>query len=128
LQYPIEASEGNLSDGRQEGNRHLRNKKREYLKDKINELESNSNNKKFRDTYMVINEFKKGYQLRTNLEKDERGDLLAERHRILDRWKNYFCQLWNVHGAGGVRQTEMHTAEPFVPEPSSSEVEIAIGS
>jgi hypothetical protein len=30
-----------------------------------------------------------------------------------------------VHGAGGVRQTEMHTAEPFVPEPSVSEVEVA---
>jgi hypothetical protein len=29
--------------------------------------------------------------------------------------------------AGGVRQTEMHTAEPFVPVPSTSEVEIAIG-
>jgi hypothetical protein len=33
----------------------------------------------------------------------------------------------NVKGAGGVRQTEMHTAEPFVPEPSSSEVEVSIG-
>jgi hypothetical protein len=59
--------------------------------------------------------------------KDERGDLLADPHNILNRWKNYFCQLWNVHGAGGVRQTEMHTAEPFVPEPSSSEVEVATG-
>jgi hypothetical protein len=28
---------------------------------------------------------------------------------------------------GCVRQTEMHTAEPFVPEPSASEVEVAIG-
>jgi hypothetical protein len=37
-----------------------------------------------------------------------------------------FCQLLNVHGAGGVRQTEMHTAEPFVPELSASEVEDAI--
>jgi hypothetical protein len=27
---------------------------------------------------------------------------------------------------GGVRQTEMHTAEPFVPEPSASEAEVAI--
>jgi hypothetical protein len=27
----------------------------------------------------------------------------------------------------GIRQTEMHTAEPFVPEPSASEVEVAIG-
>jgi hypothetical protein len=58
---------------------------------------------------------------------DERGDLLADPHKILNRWKNYFCQLLNVHGAGGVRQTEMHTAEPFVPEPSASGVGVAIG-
>jgi hypothetical protein len=77
--------------------------------------------------YRGINEFKKGYQPRTNLIKDERGDLLADPHKILDRWKNYFCQLLNVHGAGDVRQTEMHTAEPFVPEPSASEVVIAVG-
>jgi hypothetical protein len=61
------------------------------------------------------------------LVKDERGDLLADPHKSLNRWKNYFCQLLNVHGAGGVRQTEMHTAEPFVPEPSASEAEVAIG-
>jgi hypothetical protein len=30
-------------------------------------------------------------------------------------------------GAGGVRQTEMHTAEPFVSQPSASEVEVAVG-
>jgi hypothetical protein len=45
----------------------------------------------------------------------------------VNRWRNYFCQLLNVHGAGGVRQTEGHTAEPFVPQPSASEVEVAIG-
>jgi hypothetical protein len=28
---------------------------------------------------------------------------------------------------GGVRQTEMHTAEPSVPQPSASEAEVAIG-
>jgi hypothetical protein len=33
----------------------------------------------------------------------------------------------NIHGAGGVRQTEMHTAKPFVPEPSASVAEVAIG-
>ena len=32
----------------------------------------------------------------------------------------------NVHGAHDVRQTETHTAEPLVPEPSASEVEMAI--
>jgi hypothetical protein len=33
----------------------------------------------------------------------------------------------NVHGACCVRQTEMHSAEPFVPQPSASEVEVATG-
>jgi hypothetical protein len=31
----------------------------------------------------------------------------------------------NEHEVGGVRQTEMHTAKPFVPQPSASEVEVA---
>jgi hypothetical protein len=46
------------------------------LKDKINELESNSKNKNIRDLYRGINEFKKGYQPRINLVKDKRGDYL----------------------------------------------------
>jgi hypothetical protein len=32
----------------------------------------------------------------------------------------------NVHGVNDVRQTEIHTAEPLVPEPSASESEMAI--
>jgi hypothetical protein len=38
-----------------------------------------------------------------------------------------FLSAVECHWAGGFRQTEMHTAEPFVPEPSTSEVEVAIG-
>jgi hypothetical protein len=37
------------------------------------------------------------------------------------------CQLLNVQGADGVRQTEVQTVEPFVSEPSASEVEVVIG-
>jgi hypothetical protein len=32
----------------------------------------------------------------------------------------------NVHGVNGVRQTEIHTAETLVPEPSVFEFELAI--
>jgi hypothetical protein len=117
LQDPSEANEDNLSYIRREASRPFRKKKREYLRDKINVLESDSKNKDIKNLYRGINKFKKGNQPRTNLLKDERGDLLADPHKILNRWKNYFCQLLNVHGAGGVRQTEMHTAEPSVPEP-----------
>jgi hypothetical protein len=54
------------------------------------------------------------------------GDILTDHETILTRWKNYFCQLLNVQGPGGVRQTEIHTAEPFAPEPSATECEVAI--
>jgi hypothetical protein len=60
--------------------------------------------------------------------KEKNSDLLADSHSILNRWKNYFCQLLNVLGVNDVRQTEIHTAEPLVLEPSSFEVEIAIGN
>jgi hypothetical protein len=82
LQDPSEANEGNLSAIRREASRYFRNKEREYLKDKINELESNSKNKNIRDLYRGINEFKKGYQPRTNMVKDERGDLVADPHKV----------------------------------------------
>jgi hypothetical protein len=97
------------------------------LKGKTNKLETNSKNKNIRDLYKGITEFKKSYQPRTNLVKDEKNDALVDPYKILNRWKNCVCQLLNVHGAGGVRQTAMHTAEPAVPEPSTSEVEVAIG-
>jgi hypothetical protein len=50
----------------------------EYLKHKINELATNSKNKNIRDLYRGINEFKRGYQQRNNLVKDENCDLLAD--------------------------------------------------
>jgi hypothetical protein len=60
LQDPSEVNEDNLSDVRWEAGRYFRNKKREYLKDKINYLESNSKNKNIRDLYRGINELNKG--------------------------------------------------------------------
>jgi hypothetical protein len=116
----------NMDNVRREACKTFRTKKREYLKNKINGLETNNKNKNIRDLYRGINEFKKGYQPRTNMIKEENGDLFADSNSILNRWKNYFCQLLNVHGVNDVRQTKVHTAEPLVSERSSSEVEIAI--
>jgi hypothetical protein len=52
--------------------------------------------------------------------------LLADCYNILNSWKNYACQLFNVHDISDVRQTEMHTAEPVVPGPNSFKAEITI--
>jgi hypothetical protein len=58
--------------------------------------------------------------------QDENGDLLADSHNILNRWRNYFSQLLNVYSVGDVRQIEKDTAEPFIPYPSPFEVETAV--
>jgi hypothetical protein len=99
-----------------------------YLKDKINELESNSKNKNIRDLYRGINEFKKSYQPRTNLVKEERGDLLVDPHNILNRWKNYFCELLNIHGVGGVRWTEMQQLSHLCQSPVPQRLRLLLGS
>jgi hypothetical protein len=56
-----------LNNVRRDASRHFRNKKKAYLKAKIEELETNSKLKNVRDMYMGINDFKKGYQPRTNI-------------------------------------------------------------
>jgi len=52
--------------------------------------------------------------------------LVKDSHSILARWRKPFSQLFNVHGVNDVRQTEIHTAEPLVPEPNTFEVQMAI--
>jgi hypothetical protein len=59
-------------------------------------------NTNLRDLCRVISKFKKGYQPRNNLVKDQKIDLLADSHRISNRWKYHFCQLLNVHGVNTV--------------------------
>jgi hypothetical protein len=46
----------------------------------MKELETKSKIKNIRDLYMNISEIKKGYQPRTNIVKDERGDLVTDSH------------------------------------------------
>jgi hypothetical protein len=58
--------------------------------------------------------------------RDEKIELLAVSHSILNRWKNYFSQLLNAHNVSDVRQIEVHTAKPLVPGPSCLEVKIVI--
>jgi hypothetical protein len=61
LQDQREINKDNLNNKRCEASRHFRKKRREYPKDKINELATNSMNKNIRDLHRGKNEFKRGY-------------------------------------------------------------------
>jgi hypothetical protein len=114
LQNPSQISGDNLQNLRRETSRTFTKKKREYLKNGISELETNNKNKNIRDSYRGINECKKEYQPRINIIKDENGNLLTDPHSVLNKWKNFFNQVLNVHGVHDVRQMDIHTAEPLL--------------
>jgi glucan phosphorylase len=59
LQNPGGINGDNLNV-RREASRHFRNRNRKYLKDKINELATNSKNKIITDLYRRINKYKRG--------------------------------------------------------------------
>jgi hypothetical protein len=126
LQEPNEINEDNLNNVRCEVSRYFGKKKKEYLKDKIIELAMNSKNKNIKDPYRGINVFKKGYQHRSILVKDENGVMLADFNTILNRWKSYLSHILHVQNMNDIRQIEIHTVEPLVPGPSHLEVEISI--
>jgi hypothetical protein len=66
------------------------------------------------------------HQPRINIIKDENGNLLPD-PKSVNRWKIFFNQVLNVHGAHDVRQKDIHRAEPLMPVPNLVKVEIAIG-
>ena len=116
LQNP-ESSLDNLNNARCKASRHFRNKNREYLKVKINELETKT--VRIRIAENCIDES-------ATLRRPTILDLIAGFNSNLARWNNYFSRLLNVHRGNDVRQTEIHTAEPTVPEPSAVEVEMTV--
>jgi hypothetical protein len=114
LQNPYETNGDYMNHVRPEIDRTSTNRKREHLKErKNNKHETNGKNKSLID-------FKKSYQPKINLLKDENGDLLVDSRflQYFDRWRYYFSQLLKVHSGKYVRQTEMHTAEPLLSEHS----------
>jgi tRNA A37 threonylcarbamoyladenosine dehydratase len=96
LQEPNQRNVNNLNRVRHEASRHFRNKKKEYLKTKIDEIETN---RKIEN----VSDFKNGYQPRTTIVKDEKSDWVTNCHSILATWRKHFSQLLNVYEVNEVR-------------------------
>ena len=113
MQWVHDSSQSNVDNVNNVGHetiRRFRNKKKEHLKAKIEELETNSKIKNIRDLYRSITDFRKGYQARANIVKDKKGDLVADCYSIVARWRNHFSQLLNVHGVNDIKHS-IHTQQ-----------------
>jgi hypothetical protein len=91
LEDSSQSSGDNFNTVRRETSRHYRNKIKEYLKGKINQSGTHGKNMNIRDLCRGINEFKKGYEPRASLVKDEKGDLFVDSHSIVNSG-SIFCQ------------------------------------
>ena len=101
----------NLNNVRREASRHFRNKQKEYLKAKIEDVETNSKIKNISYLYRRISDFMKAYQPRTNRVKDQTGDFVTGSYSIMVRQRQYFSQLLNVHVVNDIKHTDIHTTE-----------------
>ena len=61
VQDPSQSNVDNLNNVRRQVSRHFRNKKKAYLRAKIEDLETNNKIQNIRDLYRGISDFKKGY-------------------------------------------------------------------
>jgi hypothetical protein len=80
---------------RHETSRYFKKKKREYLKDKVNELATYRKNKNIGDLQRGRKLISRWLPSHNFL--NENGDLYADSHNILKRWKTCFSCLLNVH-------------------------------
>jgi len=80
----------NMNNVRRKVSRHFRNETKAYLEAKFEELGTNCKVNNVSDWYRGINDFKIGYQPRTIIVKDEKGDLVADLQNIMARWRKYF--------------------------------------
>jgi len=104
LQDPDHSNVDNLNNVRREASKNFKNKK-EYLKAKTDELETSSNINNIKHLHKGIDYFKRGSRPRTNIVKDEKGDMATNSHSILVRCRNHSSQLLNVHVVNDHRQT-----------------------
>jgi hypothetical protein len=87
LQNPSKTDGDSLNKINCETSRTVRNREREYLKEKKCMSLKRTARSKMSEAYfeISINEFKKGYHPKSNKAKDENGYLLSDSHSILGR-------------------------------------------
>jgi hypothetical protein len=98
------------------------------VKAKTDYLETSSKIKNILGVERDISQFKKVHLPRTKIIWNEKDDLFTDSYSILATWKKNvsLSSLIYVHGVSDVRQTEIHTAGPLLPESSTFKVEMAI--
>ncbi len=79
-------------------------------------IETNSRENNPREMYRGINNIRKGFQGKSQIMKDENGNLITGERELVAQWGNYFNGLLNVNNDHAESEGDIHTAELCVEE------------
>ena len=92
------------------------------MKRRVEELLEHNDRKESRKFYKSIKDNVQTFRPKLTACKDEEGNLLTEKHKIVSRWKEYFKQqLYRDDTEPEVM--EYFTAEPHIESPTYEEVD-----
>ena len=97
LQAKTRASREIYEIKRTEANKVCRRKRRDWINSKIKYIEELNDKKETRKFFKEAQFFNKHQSTLPNCCKDKDGNILSEQKDILQRWKQYFCDLQSLN-------------------------------
>jgi len=106
-----------------------RERKRKWEQEKLEEIEDLAQRQEIRQLYQKTGQLKKGFQLRTSMCKNKKGELLGGEEEIQKRWMEHFKEVSNTESNGKEQvdqNIEASAQELCIEEPKTQEVREAI--
>ncbi|KAL4153259.1 hypothetical protein QTP88_001103 [Uroleucon formosanum] len=119
LTNPNTENNNNFAQKLREAKRIIRREKRLWEKERIKQIEDNRTNPKL--FFKQTKELKTGYNPRTEIMKEENGELVTEGEEIAKQFGKVFEELLNPRTHQDHTQIEYYTAEPEDVEPTDDE-------
>ncbi|KAL4152688.1 hypothetical protein QTP88_000521 [Uroleucon formosanum] len=126
LTNPNTENNNNFAQKLREAKRIIRREKRLWEKERIKQIEDNRTNPKL--FFKQTKELKTGYNPRTEIMKEENGELVTEGEEIAKQFGKVFEELLNPQTHQDHTQIEYYTAEPEDVEPTDDEVRMIINT
>ena len=126
LTNPNTGNNNNFAQKLREAKRIIRREKRLWEKERIKQIEDNRTNPKL--FFKQTKELKTGYNPRTEIMKEENGELVTEGEEIAKQFGKVFEELLNPQTLQDHTQIEYYTAEPEYVEPTDDEVRMTINT
>ena len=90
MQIKTRATYEAYNQKRKEANKTCRNKKKSWMNNRINQLEDNFKKNDTRKFFKDVQNMKRQETGIPSICKDDKGNILAQQTKVLERWKEYF--------------------------------------